>query len=247
MTDAQRMPEYYLAKAEEHPFVREALEGTATFRGRLDDLVGSLTDREGAPPRTETLTNDFKDYLTVLEDLSSAGLDVESLYYDGLCMSVYGFSKGVAGFFLGVGAIGAIGLIIPPLGVIEAVALAAGGGLGGLFTWLSQEERESRDRADEIFAPVYTAADAVDADIARCFPYGRPAQDFKPLSETEELAYRRMDAEGRQAVEADLRRRLAIGALDMGEVELGRYLKGLAGKPEDTKDPWWEDGPYRWG
>lgn len=247
MTDTQRMPEYYLAKAEEHPIVREALEGTAMFRGRLDDLVGMLTDREGAPPKTRSPSDDLKAYLTVLEDLSSAGLDVESIYNSGVCMEVYGVSKGVAGFFLGVGAIGAIGLIIPPLAALEAAVLLSGGAVGGFFGWCTKGYGEARKKADEIFAPAYAAADAVDADIKRCFPTGRALEACRPLSDIEERAYRMMDADGRKEADEELRRKLAAGALDMGEVDLERYLKGLAGKPEDTKDPWWEDGPYRWG
>lgn len=99
------------------------------------------------------------------------------------------------------------------------------------------QEKKLRQRGDEILVPLYTAADAADADIRRCFPAERPAESFRPLSESEEGAYRRMDADGRKAIEEDLRRRLVIGALDMGEVELDRYLKGLDEKREER--PWW--------
>ena len=237
MLETQHTPEYYLAKAEDEPFVKEALEGTATFRGRLDDLVGMLTDREGAPPKTTTLPYDFHDYLTALEDISAAGLDVESLYDAGLCMNVYGFSKGVTGFLLGVGALGAIGLVIPPIAVVEAVLLVSGGGMGGFFGWFTKGYGEARKHADEIFAPAYAAADAVDADIKKCFPYGSPAQGFRPLSEEKERAYRMMNDDGRKEVEDDLRRKLAIGALDMSEVELDRYLAGLAEKRDEKRYP----------
>ena len=237
MLETPHTKEYYLAKAEDEPFVKEALEGTATFRGRLDDLVGGVTGREGAPPASEHAEENFKAYLTVLEDISSAGLDVKGLSYSGSCMSLYGTGQAVSGFFMGIGALGVIGLVIPPIAVIEGVALCAGGCLGWMFGKETRKYKGLRDRADEIFAPAYAAADAVDGDISKCFPHGRPLEACHPLSEDEEKIYSVLGEKGRQAVEEDLRRRLAIGALDMSEVDLDRYLAGLAEKRDEKRSP----------
>lgn len=226
--DTMHDREFYLAKTEEYPLLAEAIEGTATFRGRLDDLVGMITGREGAPPETAYPGEDFSTYLTMLEDISSAGLDVKGLAHSGLDMSLYGTGRAVTRFFLGIGALGAIGLLIPPLATIEAVALCVGGTLGGFFGNETKKYKKLRKKAQEIFAPAYKAAEAVDAGIGKCFILEHFADTIADARPRFEETYRTLSGEEREAVDAQLYAFLGAGGItSMDENQLKEYLGGL--------------------
>ncbi len=216
--------EYYLAKAEEHPFFWDAVEGSASFRGRIDDLVIGLLSEKGDLGKTLT---EFRDLTNAIAESSPEAFDVKSCNMSAEYIRRYRstISNIDAAFVYGASA-GYL-LFIPPFQLVEAFLF----GLGTLGVALNAPAAyrgwKARNNAIEVFAPVCSAAVALDEDIGKAFLM----DDFLGRKERFGETYQALAPEERAEVGAGLRRMLSAGALDIGEAELEEML-------EQYKQPW---------
>lgn len=212
--------EYYLAKAEEHPLLKEAVGGSASFRGRIDDLVIGLLSEKGDLGKTLV---EFRELTGAIADCSPEVFDVKSCNMSAEYIRSFRSTISNMNLALVYGASAGYLLFIPPFQLVEAFFFGLGTLSAALNAPAAYRGWKARNNAIEVFAPVCSAAVALDEDIGKAFLM----DDFLGRKERFGETYLALAPEERADVEAELRRMLSAGALDMGEAELERYLAGL--------------------
>ena len=212
--------DYYLAKADEHPFLKEAVEDSASFRARLDDLVIGLLSGSGDLGKTLT---EFTQLTGILAECSPEEFDVKSCNRDAYSIGRYHRAISdvtTAAMYTGVVS---LSLLAPPFVVLEAWLFGVGALALATSAPVAYRGWKAMRNAIEVFAPVCSAAVALDDDIGKAFLM----DDFLGKKERFGETYRKLAPEERKGIDAELYRMLSGGALDMGEAELDSYLGSL--------------------
>ena len=212
--------EYYLAMAEEHPFLKEAVESSASFRARLDDLVIGLLSGSGNLSKTLT---EFTQLTGILAECSPEEFDAKSCDRDAYSIGRYHRAIRDVTTAAMYSSIGALSLLAPPFVVLEAWLFGVGALALATSAPVAYRGWKASRNAIEVFAPVCSAAVALDDDIGKAFLI----EDFLGEKERFGETYRALAVEERTAVETEFHRMLSAGALDMGEAELDSYLGSL--------------------
>ena len=206
--------EYYLAKAAEHPLLEQVIAGDATFKEQLDGIMeiylGGFTG--------------FKEYLDILAEVGTTGLNKDdllkrygTLYWAPLQNYVHGFAIGAIGLGIILSAVG-------PFVIVEPLIAAAGG--GGIRALRKKRKylTDTRKRKDEIFKPLYDAAESIDSQIGMCFLLNH----FNDNRERFEVTYTGMSGMEREVTDELLSGLLGVGGMkNMDEIQLGDYLTGI--------------------
>ncbi len=248
MSDEPYTREFYLGRAEQYPLLAEVISGERTFAGRLDGIIDDIWLDSSRNMEMyvlfmgymidETPLEEFSGYLDTLVALSAMEGSKNSTYA-GAMRDYWELVAGKGGresilwmngiiYGGGTAAAAALFLLIPGGALVEGALMLLGGagfvqgirkGFGGLGRQL-----EKRDECVKTLSPVYEAARQLDSRIGTLFAADRFHEDRNLF----ERSYRMLDEEGRGAVASELREQLVMGAVDMGEAELDRYLGSLA-------------------
>ncbi len=227
LLETEEVRQYYIKKAEEYPLVREAVAGTKTFIGCLDDIIAGLKEK-GEVPDAEvyepTPLQEFAAFIGTLSALSDGELEVRKHYMGAEHMAKYKRHKENCMIGLGYLAASALSLIAPPfasIGVYYLVVGALGAGVTGPSFIKGWKARRNPEKA---FAQMYEAAQHHDSLIGRCFIL----EHFHSSQERFEETYRALSVEEREVVDEQLSGYLAAGGIPgMDEQQLKGYLSGL--------------------
>ena len=119
--------------------------------------------------------------------------------------------------------VAAVLLMVPPFTLAEPlVALVGGWGIKSFHKKVKLYQ-DTKSRRDEIFLPVRKAADSLDQDIGRCFIFEHIRHNRKRF----ETTYRGLTGKESETIDKQLFEMLDAGALDMGQLELERYLYSI--------------------
>lgn len=242
MLETLRTREYYLAKAEEHTFLHNAIAGEDprfghlfTFEGSLEGILGRLEASHGASDYFQIPEiPEFKEYVAMVEDIlgdTGTPLDGPGLFRDAAALRCYEHSKAGAAINGTVAALNAACLLFPATWPVSALFVLSNGGLCAGNLKRAKAGKAVKDNKEQVFAPLYDAARSLDIDIGKAFLY----EHFTGARSRFELTCRSLSEAERPGVTDELHRMLSAGALDMGEVELDSYLGGLTMK-EATPD-----------
>lgn len=227
LLESEEVRQYYLNKAGEYFLVREAVAGTKTFTGCLDDIITGLKEK-GEMPNAEiyepTPLREFAAFIGTLSALSEGELEEKKHYMNAEHMATYKRHKEQCMFGLGYLIASALSLIAPPFAIMEMYFLvlgALGAGVTGpslIKGWKAQKDPE------KVFAPVYEAAQHHDSLIGRCFIL----EHFHSSQERFEETYRALPGGEREVVDEQLSGYLTAGGMPgMDETRLKEYLGGL--------------------
>lgn len=227
LLETEEVRQYYLKKAEEYPLVREAVAGTKTFTGCLDDIITGLKVKSEMPHAEiyeTTPLREFMAFIGTLSALSDGELEVKKHYMNAEHMAKYKRHKEQSMFSLGYLAASALSLIAPPFAIMEVYFLvigALGAGVSGPSLIKGWKARRDPEKA---FAQVYEAAQHHDSLIGRCFLL----EHFHSSQGRFEETYRILSVGEREAVDEQLSGYLAAGGMPgMDEQQLNGYLGGL--------------------
>ena len=216
MLETPHTKEYYLAKAEEHPFLKKILEDKDSFEGRLESMLTYQGNEQEW----------FHEYLGTLKDVATASEDWEELgrRYDALNWGNFVYAG--AAFSKSAVIIGGIFLVFPPFALLEPVLLGLGTS-GYLHSRKKMKyQNETFDEKETIFAPLRSAARTCDLDIGRCFLYENFIEEGSRHDRFEKT-YTCLEPGERAEVQRTLRGMLSAGVLDMSELGLEKYLESL--------------------
>jgi len=208
-----RQREFYRESARDSEFLEEIVKGDTTFKKRLDLIMKMYV----APM-------DFKKYLDVLAEQGATGLNKDELMerYNTLFWGAFkDLGQGIA-----IGAIG-IGIFLSavgPLFIVEPLIAAAG--VKGIRALRKKRKYliDTRKRKEEIFRPLYDAAESIDYQTGMCFLLNH----FHDNRERFEETYRGMPQEEREEANNTLYGLLGVGGMkNMDQIKLDDYLSGV--------------------
>ena len=215
-----RQREFYRENARDSEFLEEIVRGDTTFKERLDWLISGM---ELSDSRVE-----FSEYLDLVTMLGAEGFDRVEL--EKLCRTFVNSWVVDIGHGLAIGAMG-FGIVLSAMGpLVIAEPLIAAAGMGGIKALHKKRKylADMRKRKEEIFSPLYDAAESLDHQIGRCFLLNHFHDNRKRFEET----YRRMPQEEREGANETLYGLLGVGGMkDMDQLKLDDYLEELL-KPE---------------
>ncbi len=214
---------HYTALAQEFPFAKDLIEGSATFEGRLDELLVELEDRSGTFAKgKKDFLRDFQEYMTVLR-LTCPEYVILGDEEKAKNMVNSKFNNLASKAYLGA-EVGGIALIwAGPLFLIEVAVWAAG--FLGYSAYIDKAKRGKMlwENKDTIFNSLYNVARDTDQAIGKCFIYEHFENNLERFGKT----YQNLEPEEQEAIETKLYNLLEHGALDMAEHELDNYLSGI--------------------
>ncbi len=234
MPETLHSREYYLEKAEKNTLLNNAIAGEdprfdclITFEGSLDGIIGGLEAPNGMSDHFQVPhITEFKDYVAMVRDIlgdTGTPLDSPTLCRDAAALR--GYEQAMTGAAINgtVAALNAACLLLPVVFPVSAFFVLLNGGFCAWNLKKAKAGKTVKDSKEETFAQLYDAARSIDLDIGKCFLH----EHFTWARSRFELTYRSLSGEERADADATLYNMLSAGALDMGEVELDRYLSDL--------------------